>query len=150
MAETNVLNFFNQPGTAADKDDNELVLNGTVTNDSGANLKSKVITVNMADISTASSVFVAPGAAATFIGLTSIIDGAITGADAGISTEIDTVAVTDGSITIANVGSAAGIVDSATPSALNVLTADQGVEIITDGASTGTVSATFTVEFELS
>ena len=104
------------------------------------------LTVTMADVSTASSVWVTAPTGCKFTGLYSVIDGAIATADAAITTEIGGTAVTGGALTIANSGSAAGDVDSATPSALNTLTAGQALEIITDGASTNTVIATFTVE----
>ena len=104
------------------------------------------LTVTMADVSTAGSVWVVAPVACTFDGLYSVINGAIATADAAITTEIGGTAVTGGSLTIANSGSAAGDVDSATPTALNTLAAGQALEIITDGASTNTVIATFTVE----
>jgi hypothetical protein len=104
------------------------------------------LTVTMADVSTASSVWVVSPVAATFSKLYSVINGAIATADAAITTEIGGTAVTGGALTIANSGSAAGDVDSATPTAANTLTAGQALEIITDGASTNTVIATFTVE----
>lgn len=104
------------------------------------------LTVDMTDVSTAGSVWVVAPVASTFSGLSSVINGAIATADAAITTEIGGTAVTGGSLTIANSGSAAGDVDTATPTALNTLTANQALEIITDGASTNTVRATFTVE----
>jgi len=104
------------------------------------------LTVTMADVSTASSVWVVAPVACTFSKIYSVINGAIATADAAITTEIGGTAVTGGTITIANSGSAAGDVDSGTPSALNTLTAGQALEIITDGASTNTIIATFTVE----
>ena len=104
------------------------------------------LTVTMADVSTAASVWVVAPTASKITGISSVIDGAIATADAAITTEIGGVAVTGGAITIANSGSAAGDVDTATPTALNTLTANQAIEIITDGASTNTVIATFTVE----
>jgi hypothetical protein len=104
------------------------------------------LTVTMADVSTASSVWVTAPVACKFTKLYSVINGAIATADAAITTEIGGTAVTGGTITIANSGSAAGDVDSGTPTAANTLTAGQALEIITDGASTNTVIATFTVE----
>ena len=75
----------------------------------------------------------------------SVINGAIITLPAAITTEIAGVAVTGGAIDIIVAGSAAGIVDSCTPTALNTVTAGQAIEIITDGGSTNTVIATFTV-----
>ena len=107
------------------------------------------LTVDMTDVSTASSVWVVAPVACTFTGLWSVINAAITSADAAITTEIGGTAVTGGALTIANSGSAAGDVDSATPSALNTLTAGQALEIITDGGSSTTSRATFTVELTI-
>ncbi len=104
------------------------------------------LTVTMADVSTAESSWVVAPVACTFTNLWSVIDAAITSADAEITTEIAGTAVTGGAITIANSGSAAGTVDSTTPSALNTLTAGQALEIITNGGSSTTSIATFTVE----
>jgi len=55
-----------------------------------------------------------------------------------ISTASSTfVAVTGGGITVAHSGSAAGTVDTAEPTALNSVSEDGTIEMITDGASTG-------------
>ena len=107
-----------------------------------------VLTVTMEDISTASSVWVVAPHAGSISAIYSVINGAIITVDAGITTEIAGVAVTGGAITIAFAGSAAGTVDSCTPTALNTVTAGQAIEIITDGASTNTVIATFTLIIE--
>jgi len=104
------------------------------------------LTVTMADISTAESVWVVAPVACTYTGLWSVIDAAITNADAVITAEIGGSLVTNGGLTIATAGSAAGTVDSGTPTALNTLTAGQALEIITNGGSTTTSIATFTVE----
>ena len=104
------------------------------------------LTVTMADVSTASSVWVTAPVGCKFSKLYSVINGAIATADAAITTEIGGTAVTGGALTITQSGSAAGDVDSATPTAANTLTAGQALEIITDGASTNTIIATYTVE----
>ena len=100
----------------------------------------------MADVSTASSVWVTAPVGCKFSKLYSVINGAIATADAAITTEIGGTAVTGGALTISQSGSAAGDVDSATPTAANTLTAGQALEIITDGASANTIIATYTVE----
>lgn len=144
----NASNYFEQP--AGDGTDNTLVLGGSVESATGQNLKSFFLTVDMTDISAAGSVWVAPGRACTFKKLTSVINAAITGANCAITTEIGGALVTNGGLTITQSGSAAGDVDSATPTAANVLTASQALEIISDGASSTTSRGTFTAEFELS
>ena len=103
-----------------------------------------VLIGEIADISTGASSWVVAPYAGTIEKIYTVIDGAITSANAAISFEIATAAVTDGGITIAQASSAAGDVDSATPSALNVVTAGQAIEIITDGGSTNAVKAVVT------
>ena len=110
-----------------------------------AELDSFLLTVDMTDISAATSVWVVSPYAATIEKIYSVINGAITLGDATITAEIGGTLVTGSSIIIANVGSGAGIVDSSTPSAANTVTAGQAIEIITDGGSTDTCRATFTL-----
>jgi len=110
-----------------------------------AEVSQYALTVTMADISTAGSVWVVAPHAGTIAAIYSVINGAIITVNAGITTEIAGAAVTGGAITIAFTGSAAGVVDSCTPTAANTVTAGQAIEIITDGASTNTVIATFTI-----
>src|SRR3990167_2231401 len=104
------------------------------------------LNVDMTDVSTAASVWVVAPVACTYTKMWSVISAAITSADAIITTEIGGTLVTAGGMTIANSGSAAGDVDTATPTGANTLTAGQALEIITDGASSTTSRATFTVE----
>ena len=118
---------------------------GTQITASAAELNQYALTVRITDIATAGSVWVVAPHAGTIAAIYTVIDGAITGADAAITAEIGGTLVTDSGITIANSGSAAGDVDSSTPSAANTLTAGQALEIITDGGSTNTVSANVTV-----
>lgn len=112
--------------------------------------QTRELTVIIDDISTAGSVFIASPYAGTITSIQSVIDGAITVADAVITSEIGGVTVTDSAITIANAGSGAGVVDSATPSAANVLAVGDALEAITDGGSTGTVKGTITYTIVLS
>lgn len=119
------------------------ILDGVVS--TAAELDSFHLTVDMTDISSAGSVWVVSPYAATIEKLYSVISGAITIADAAITMEIAGVAVTGGALTIAFTGSAAGTVDSTTPTAANTVTAAQAIEIITDGGSTDVSRATFTL-----
>ena len=95
------------------------------------------LTAEIEDISTASSTFVAVPDGGKIIKIITALQGAISGADAGLSFEIGGTAVTGGGITVAHSGSAAGDVDSAVPTALNRVEEDGTIEILTDGASTG-------------
>ena len=65
------------------------------------------------------------------------LQGAISGANAGLSFELGGTAVTGGGITVAHSGSAAGTVDTAVPTALNRVEENGTIEILTDGGSTG-------------
>lgn len=143
MTAESVLNFFEQP--AADLD-NKLVVGGSMESDGGADLKTKLVTVAIGDVSTAGSVFVVPGVAGTIIGISNVIDAAITVADAVLTFEIGGVAVTDAAITIATAASAAGDVDQSTPSALNTITAAEAIEVVKDGGSTTTSLGVVTFE----
>jgi hypothetical protein len=103
------------------------------------------LSVKMADVSTAGSVYVVAPDAGKIIKISSVLGGAIGTANAGITTEIDGAAVTGGAITIATAGSAAGDVDSAEPTAANSVEEGGVIEIITDGASTNTIPVEFTI-----
>ena len=88
--------------------------------------------------------------AGTITNIQTVIDGVITSGDAVITTEINGTEVTDSAITIANVGSAAGIVDSAVPTALNVVAVGDTIEAVTDAGSTDAASAVVNCEITLS
>jgi len=143
MSGESVLNYFEQPGSDLD---NKLVLGGSVETTGGADLKTKLVTVAIGDISAAGSVWVVPGVAGTIVKISNVIDGAITGAAAGLTFEIGGTAVTDAAISIVVSGSAAGVVDQSTPTALNVITAAEAIEIVKDGASTGVSNGVVTFE----
>ena len=95
------------------------------------------LTAEIEDISTASSTFVAVPDSGNIIKIITALQGAISGANAGLSFEIGGTAITGGGITVAHSGSAAGTVDSSAPTAANRVEEDGTLEIITDGASTG-------------
>ena len=102
----------------------------------------KYIRGEIVDISAASvSTWVVAPVAGTITKIYSVIDGAITVGDAVLTFELDETAITGATITIANGSSAAGDVDSCVPSALNVVTAGQAIEIVPDGGSTDAAGA---------
>jgi len=111
-----------------------------------AELNSIWLTGEIADISTGASTWVVSPIAGTIGVIYTIIDGTITTVNAGVTFEIGGTAVTGGSITIAHSGSAAGVVDTCTCTALNILAAGGGLEIITDGASTNAVKAVLIIQ----
>jgi len=93
------------------------------------------LTAKVTDISTAGSTFVAVPDGGNIVKIYTSIKNAITTADAAITFEIGGTAVTNGAITVTQSGSAAGDVDSSTPSAANRVEEGGSIEIISDGAS---------------
>ena len=85
------------------------------------------------DISTATSYFIVSPIAGDIEKMFSVIDQAIASTNTTLTAEIAGTAVTNGAITIAHSGSAAGTVDSATPSGQKTLTAGQPIEIVCGG-----------------
>lgn len=100
----------------------------------------------IADISTPGSSWTLSPVAGTVSKIYTVIGGAIADSDAGLSFEIDGTAITDGGVSVGYDGSAAGDVDSSTPSAQNAVTAGKAIELITDGASTNAVRAVIVIE----
>lgn len=114
-----------------------LKLAGTAISATAAELNESVIGVDIADLSAEGSYYVVSPHAGSIAKIWSVIDGAVGTADVTITAKIATVAVTGGVVTIATAGSAAGDVDSATPSAANVVTAGQAIELLVTGGGAG-------------
>lgn len=113
-------------------------------------INKRYLTYTIDDLNTAASYFMVVPVAASVTKIWSVIDGAITGANAVLTFEIAGVAVTNGTVTITQAGSAAGDVDSATPTAANTLTAGQALEIINDGGASNAIKCTLTFELDIS
>jgi len=103
------------------------------------------LTVKLANVSAASSAYIVAPDGGKIIKIYSVLGGAISSADAAITCEINGVAVTGAGITIAHSGSAAGTVDSSEPTAANDVNEGDVIEFITDGSSSTSHSAEFTV-----
>ena len=102
------------------------------------------LTSTIADISTASSTFVPVPDGGKVIKIITALQGAIGTANAAITFEIGGTAITGGAITVTQSGSAAGDVDTATPTAANEVAEDGTIEMITDGASSNTIKLVVT------
>ena len=102
------------------------------------------LTSTIADISTASSTFVPVPDGGKVIKIFTALQGAIGTANAAITFEIGGTAITGGGITVTQSGSAAGDVDTAEPTAANVVLEDGTIEMITDGASSNAVKLNVT------
>ncbi|MGR3179930.1 MAG: hypothetical protein ACUZ8E_17960 [Candidatus Anammoxibacter sp.] len=101
-----------------------------------------VLSGTIADISTADSTafFVAP-VAGVVTEIKSVLRTAITVADADITAEIGGTEMTDSLFTIATSGSAPGDIDGSTPSALNAVSEDDLITVLSDGGSTTAAAA---------
>lgn len=111
-------------------------------------LTHRMLTVELPDVSTASQRYVAPGFRGKIVNAYSALNTAITNADATLTLKINGTAVTNGTITITQSGSAAGDVDSCTPSGANTFQATDNIEVETDGGSTTTAAAVVTLVLE--
>ncbi len=104
------------------------------------------LNVQLADLSTASSCYVVAPVAGKIKKIYSVIQNAITVTDSVVTSYINATPVTSGTITVAFTGSAAGDVDSCTPSAANTVAAGDKIVLTTDGASTTTCITNFTIQ----
>lgn len=144
---SNTLNYFEQSGSDRD---NALILGGTIQTGANQSLKKIYLSVDMTDVSTASTSYLVSPVAGTVSKVWVIISAAITGANSIITSKIGSTAITDGAVTLAYSGSAAGSVFSATPSAANTVAAGSNINFATDGASSTTSRGTIVVEITLS
>lgn len=108
----------------------------------------RFVTVEIEDISSAGQNHVVPGFNGRIKNIHSVINGAIATSDATLTPKINGTSVTNGAITVAQSGSAAGDVDSSTPTDNNTFTQSDAIEIETDGASSNTVKVVVTFEVE--
>lgn len=102
------------------------------------------LTVTIDDISTAGSVWIVSPISGNITRIDAIVDGAVSAADTTVSFEISGTPIVDGDITISS-PSVAGNRYAALPSSANAVVLGNAIQVITDGASTGTVKATFTM-----
>lgn len=96
-----------------------------------------LLCVDIADLSADASYYVVSPVAGTVAKLYSAIDGAVSTADVTITPSIAGVDITGGALTITSAASAAGDVDSATPSAANTVTAGQAIKLTVAGGGSG-------------
>jgi hypothetical protein len=106
-------------------------------------LKEVRVYAYMADVSTAGSAFITSPIRGKIVKMGSVRYAAITTADAAVTTEINGTAVTGGAWTLAFTSAAAGDVDTAEPTAANLVNEDDVIEFISDGASSTACPAMF-------
>ena len=107
------------------------------------------LNVGLPDVSAPASHWVIAPFAGVITKLYTVLEGPITLVNAGITLKIAGVTVTNSALTITAVGSAAGDVDSSTPSALRTVTAGQAIEIVLDGASSTSAKANAVIVIDI-
>ena len=80
--------------------------------------------------------------AGTITAIRTVLNGALTVGDATLTAKIGANAVTGGVVTIAQASSAAGDVDSATPTAANTVAVGDVISLTCGGTNTANVTAT--------
>lgn len=116
-------------------DSSTLALNGLTA--TAAELNDSFIHLDIADGSAEAVYYVVSPHAGTISKIYTVTDGAVGTADITITAAIGVTGVTNGVVTIATAGSAAGDVDSATPTAANTVTAGQAINFTVTGGGAG-------------
>ena len=104
------------------------------------------LNVKMDDISTSSSVYVVAPVAGTLTSMSSVISGTIVSSDATITAKVASQSDVVETLSIVEPGSTAGQVNSRVISSNNSVSAGNVIKLTTDGNSTNTVNAVFTLE----
>lgn len=112
-------------------------IGGTAVTATATELNESFLTLDIADGSAEAVYYLLSPHAGTISKIWTVTDAAVATADITITAAIAATPVTDGVVTIATSGSAAGDIDSATPSAANTLTAGQAVNFTVTGGGAG-------------
>ncbi len=102
-----------------------------------AEINEQVLTVTIADGSADATYYLVCPHAGAITKIWTVTNGAVGTADITITPNIAATPLTDGLVTIATAGSAAGDIDSSTPSAANVVTAGQAINLVVAGGGAG-------------
>lgn len=114
-----------------------LEIAGVAITATAAELNESIVTLDIADGSAEAVYYLVSPHAGTISKIWTVTDGAVATADITITAAIGATGVTNGVVTIATAASAAGDVDSATPTALNTVTAGQAVNFTVTGGGAG-------------
>ena len=116
-------------------DETTLAMTGLTA--SAVELNQYTVTLDIADGSAEAVYYLICPHAGNIAKIWTVTDGVVGTADITITAAIGAVAVTNGVVTIATAASAAGDVDSCTPSAANTVTAGQSVNFTVTGGGAG-------------
>lgn len=135
-----ILTFFNDAVNFTDG----LQIDGTAISSTAAELNQYAITVDFADAGTAGSIFVVAPHAGSIVGLYAVNAAANATTKTVLTAEIAGVLVTTPAWEI-TITQAAGTASSSVPTATNVVTAGQVIEIISDGGTSTTMPTSVTI-----
>lgn len=116
---------------------NGFSIGGVAVSATAAELNEYVVCLDIADGSADSTYYMVCPHAGTISKIWTVTDGAVGTADITVTGKIGSTAITNGAVTIATSGSAAGDVDSATPTAANTVTAGQAINFVVAGGGSG-------------
>lgn len=105
----------------------------------------QALTLDITSLDTVTDYYLVMPYAGTIDKVYTVIDAAVATADKTLTLSIGGVAVTGGVVTITSAASAAGDIDSCTPSAANTVTAGQALKIAATGGSTGAARCHVTI-----
>lgn len=116
-------------------DENTLAMDDVTA--SAAEINEYVLSLDVADGSADATYYLICPHAGTINKIWTVTDAAVSSADITVTANIGATPVTNGVVTIATAGSAAGDIDSATPSAANVVTAGAAINLVVAGGGAG-------------
>lgn len=114
-----------------------LKIAGTSVTATAAEVNEYVLCLDIADGSADATYYLVAPHAGTISKIYTVIDGAVGTADITVTGRIGSTAITNGAVTIATASSAAGDVDSATPTAANTITAGAALNFVVAGGGSG-------------
>lgn len=110
---------------------------GAILAPGGTSLTQTVLCLDIADGSADATYYLVSPHAGTISKIYTVTDGAVGTADITVTGRIGSTAITNGAVTIATTSSAAGDVDSATPTAANTITAGAALNFVVAGGGSG-------------
>jgi len=126
-----------------------LKIGGVAIGADAAELSRYMVSLDIADGSAEAVYYAVCPHAGDIKKIWTVTDGAVSTADITVTAAIGVTPVTNGVVTIATAASAAGDVDSATPTAANTVTAGQAVNFtVTGGGSGGSPRIHLVMEIE--
>lgn len=112
-------------------------------------LVGETLTAYIEDVSAVETVHIPIPFAGSISKVVTVLEGAIGSADATVTVK-NAAAASMGTLTIAHTGSAAGDVDTLSPTSNNTVTADSFMTVSSDGASTTQAKLRFTIVLDRS